>query len=126
MTSKERVMTAFAHREPDRVPAWCGSSPEFWDKAKRELGLDDEGLLVRFGDDFRRVFAGYNGPQVELSEGAVYCTPFGIEREGLGYGQPMSHPLATASLDEVRQLSLAGPFLGGRFEHPQRRVEVLG
>jgi uroporphyrinogen decarboxylase len=28
-------------------------------------------------------------------------TPFGVAREGLGYGQPMGHPLAGASLDEV-------------------------
>lgn len=29
MTSRERVLTAFAHREPDRVPAWLGAPPEF-------------------------------------------------------------------------------------------------
>jgi len=52
MNSKERVMTAFAHEEPDKVPRWCGATPEFWAKAKRELNLDDEGVRVRFGDDF--------------------------------------------------------------------------
>jgi len=45
MTSRERVMAAFQHEEPDRVPAWCGSSIEFWEKAKQATGLDDEGLL---------------------------------------------------------------------------------
>ena len=44
MTSRERVRTAFAHREPDRVPAWCGASTEFWEKSKQALGLNDEGL----------------------------------------------------------------------------------
>ena len=29
MTSKERVMTAFAFEEPDHVPVWMGASPEF-------------------------------------------------------------------------------------------------
>jgi len=53
MTSRERVLAAFDHVEPDRVPAWCGASAEFWTKAKRTLGLDDEGLRLRFGDDFR-------------------------------------------------------------------------
>ena len=51
MTSRERVLTTFAHEQPDRVPMWCGASVEFWDKAKRELQLDDEALCVRFGDD---------------------------------------------------------------------------
>ena len=71
MTSRERVMTAFEHREPDRVPCWCGSSPEFWANAKAALGLDDEGLRRRLGDDFRRVTAAYAGPDLGLSPGAT-------------------------------------------------------
>ena len=101
MTSRDRVLCAFRHEEPDRVPAWCGASEEFWQKAKRELSLDDEGLRLRFGDDFRRVFARYAGPEIELSPGATSITPFGVERSGLGYGQPTSHPLAEATLDDV-------------------------
>ncbi len=102
MTSRERVLTAFEHQEPDRVPGWCGASEEFWAKAKRELNLDDEGLLVRLGDDFRRVGPKHTGPEVELSPGATSVTPFGVERKGLGYGQPTSHPLADAGLAEIR------------------------
>lgn len=77
MTSRERVLAAFAHEEPDRVPRWCGASPEFMAKAKRQLRLaDDEALLVRFGDDFRRVHARYAGPagfspDRDLSPGAI-------------------------------------------------------
>jgi len=94
-------MTAFEHRPPDRIPAWCGASPEFWEKAKRFSGLDDEGLRVRLGDDFRRVYAVYAGPEFTLSPGATSRTIFGIEREGYGYGQPTSHPLAKATIAEV-------------------------
>jgi len=96
MTSRARVLSAFQHVEPDRVPAWCGSSAEFWAKAKRELSLDDEGLSLRFGDDFRRVHARYVGPDFPLSPGATGRTPFGVERHGMGYGQPTSHPLSGA------------------------------
>ncbi len=102
MTSRERVMTAFAHRAPDKVPAWCGSSPGFWDAAKQSLGLDDEGLRRRLGDDFRRVSARYAGPDLGLSPGATGRSPFGIERAGIGYGQPLSHPLAHAT--SVREI----------------------
>ena len=109
MTSRDRVLAAFAHRQPDRVPAWCGASEEFWAKAKGELGLDDEGLRLRFGDDFRRVFARYTGPQVGLAPGATSVTPFGVQREGLGYGQPMSHPLAGATLGNVREYPWPDP-----------------
>ena len=103
MTSRERVLTAFSHREPDRVPAWCGASPEFRELARRHLGLpDDESLSLHLGDDFRRVYARYAGPD-HRSPGACLIhseatsrTPFGIERRGYGYGQPLSHPLSGA------------------------------
>lgn len=101
MTSRDRVATAFAHEEPDRVPSWCGSSVEFWDKARRALGLDDEGLRIRLGDDFRRVYARYVGPEFPLSPGAGSRTPFGVERHGMGYGMPTSHPLAAATLEQI-------------------------
>ncbi len=109
MNSRQRVLTAFAHEEPDRVPAWCGASEGFWDKAKAELGLDDEGLRIRFGDDFRRVFARYAGPEFPLSAAATCRTVFGVERTGLGYGQPMSHPLARATLREIHGYAWPDP-----------------
>ncbi len=109
MTSSERVLTAFRHEEPDRVPRWCGAMPEFWEKAKQELGFEDEGLRLRFGDDFRRVFARYTGPEEPLSEGAVCRSVFGIERRGLGCGQPMQHPLAKAALEEVHSYPWPDP-----------------
>jgi uroporphyrinogen decarboxylase len=100
-TSRERVLTTFMHQQPDRVPMWCGASAEFWEKAKKALSLDDEGLRIRFHDDFRRVYATYNAPVVPLSEGITYRTPFGIDRHGMGYGQPASHPLAEATLKQI-------------------------
>ena len=93
MTSRDRVATVFAGEIPDKIPRWCGASPEFWEKAKKETSLDDEALRVRLGDDFRRIFSEYQGPRVDLIPGATWCSPFGIQREGIGYGQPMSHPL---------------------------------
>ena len=83
MTSRERVLASFEHTEPDRVPTWCGASPEFLEKAMSELKLDDEGLRLRFGDDFRRVFARYSGPEFPLSPGIVYRTPLYVKRGGL-------------------------------------------
>jgi uroporphyrinogen decarboxylase len=101
MTSRERVQIAFAHREPDRVPAWCGASPEFLARASRECGLSEDELFVRFGDDFRRVHSVYRGPGHALTDDASMRTLFGIERMGIGYGQPTGHPLAGATMDDV-------------------------
>ena len=102
MNSRERVLTTFAHREPDRVPLWFGMSGHFIDKAKKELGLTDaEALRRRLGDDFRRVFASYRVPDAPLPQGVVSRTIFGVDRLGYEYGQPASHPLAAASIKEV-------------------------
>ncbi|MHB1455162.1 MAG: uroporphyrinogen decarboxylase family protein [Saccharofermentanales bacterium] len=107
MNSKERVLKTLNHEEPDRVPVWCGVSPEFLQKAMKEFGLsDEEAFRLRIGDDFRRVHATYVGPDdrsptLNLPEGITYRTPFGVLRHGYGYGQPVNHPLQDATMEEV-------------------------
>lgn len=103
MISRERVLAVFAGEVPDRVPCWLGASPEWKAMAKARAGLaTDEELAVFVGDDFRRVFARYAGPperspdRAFLHPEATSRTPFGVERTGYGYGQPVSHPLAAA------------------------------
>jgi len=103
LTSRDRVRTAFAYQESDHVPCWMGASPEFRDLARRRLGLaSDEDLSVHIGDDFRRVAARFAGPPERSPDahfarpGSTSRTPFGIERHGYGYGQPLDHPLKDA------------------------------
>ncbi len=110
MNSRQRVLAVFEHELPDKVPCWCGASVEFWEKAKKQLRLDDEGLLLRFRDDFRRVFAEYDGPDFPLKHhNAKSRTIFGIERAGIGFGQPLSHPLADVALKQVHDYPWPDP-----------------
>ena len=109
------MLAAFAHQEPDRVPVWCGASPGFIAKALRRLELKNpEDLLLRFGDDFRRVSARYAGP-VERSPDSglpagVSCrTPFAVEHRGYGCGIPVNPPLADASLKQVHDFAWPDP-----------------
>jgi uroporphyrinogen decarboxylase len=103
MNSKERVLMAFGHQEPDRVPAWLGMSPTFQKKMKQHLQLsNDESLAIYVGDDFRRVFASFAGPDcaspyTDLPPGATYRSVFGVLRHGYEGGQPMNHPLSAAT-----------------------------
>jgi uroporphyrinogen decarboxylase len=97
MTSRERVTRAFDFKESDKVPAWCGASPEFLQKAMLALNTDEEGVRRRFGDDFRRVYGIYKEPGYHLSDGATWKSPFQVERRGIGYGQPVTHPLKEAT-----------------------------
>ena len=110
MDSRERVLAVFEHELPDRVPCWCGASVEVWQKAKKDLRLDDEGLSLRFRDDFRRVFAEYDGPDFPLEhENAKSRTIFGIERAGIGFGQPLNHPLADTTVKQVHDYPWPNP-----------------
>ena len=117
MTSRERVLTAFNYQEPDHVPCWLGASPEFRELMRVHLDLpDDEALSQWVGDDFRRVFAGYNGPKkfnpIENLNfpDATYRTPFGVERHGYGYGMPLNRPLIDLkSVDEIHDFPWPDP-----------------
>ena len=85
MTSKERVRAVFNKEIPDRIPMWCGASPEFMEKAEKELRVNsEEEVLRRFHDDFRRVYSRYVGPDRNGK------SDFGVERHGIGYG-PVSY-----------------------------------
>ena len=67
LSSRERVLAAFRHEEPDRVPCWLGASPEWKTLAREYLHLqDDERLLAYVGDDFRRVYTRYGAEHVGL------------------------------------------------------------
>ncbi len=108
MTSRERVLTSFAHKEPDHAPCWLGASPEWKALACDYLALpDDEALLRYLGDDLRRVFSTYAGPperspdQMLSSDEATWRSPFDVERHGYGYGMPLNCPLKEATLEEV-------------------------
>lgn len=93
ISPRERVLAAMERRHPVPVPRWLGLSPEFVARAGAELGLDEEGLRKRLGDDFRRVEAGWSGPVAPLPQGARSVDPFGVARAGAGYGQGLAHPL---------------------------------
>jgi len=40
-------------------------------------------------------------PDYQLPPGVTWRSPFGIDRHGYGYGQPLNHPLAEATLAQV-------------------------
>ncbi len=97
MDSKERVLLAFEHNEPDRVPLWYGASDTLTQKIINYYSAsDEEDLMRRLHIDFRRVREKYVGPPLEGRN------IWGVKRKGYYYGQPMSHPLAgVETVDEV-------------------------
>jgi hypothetical protein len=47
--------------------------------------------------------------QSKAKSGITCTTPFGIERNGMGYGQPLSHPLADANLKQIHDYPWPDP-----------------
>ena len=94
-----------------------GASPEFRALMLRHLGLeDDESLYVYLRDDFRRVFARYEGPVERSPLGnltypdATYRTPFDVQRHGYGYGMPLNQPLENAgTIKEIDDFAWPDP-----------------
>lgn len=67
MSSEDRVLAAFQHKEPDRVPIDYSSNPDIDRRLKKHYGLgpaDSEGLARQLGVDFRHVGAPYVGSRL--------------------------------------------------------------
>jgi len=106
MNSKERVLKAIDHQEPDRVPLDFGAWREVSEALCQKLGLDatcewshfqefPETLLQRLHIDLRVVRARYLGPPPRLLPDGSYFDMWGIHQSKENY--PIGHPLAHAT-----------------------------
>ena len=89
MTSQERVATAIAHRQPDRVPVEFCARSEVIEKLRARLGLGSaESLEERLGVDLRGAGPRFIGPTEPLcyADPTVEVTPDGIYRDVWGVG----------------------------------------
>ena len=117
MIPKERVLTAFAHVEPDRVPINYYANPGIDRRLKAHYGLaedDHEGLRRRLGVDFRSVHAPYVGPKLHEDLPDRNVDMWGIHRrwiehESGGYWDYTDFPLQNATLEEVEAWPMPSP-----------------
>ncbi len=117
MTPKQRVLTAIAHREPDRVPVDYSANPGIDGRLKQHFGLqpgDDEGLRRALGVDFRRIGAPYKGPKLHADVPGRQVDEWGIRRRWIehetgGYWDYCDFPLREATLEEVEAWPMPSP-----------------
>lgn len=118
MTSKERVLTAFAHQEPDRVPVTYSANAAIDQRMKAHFGLkpdDGEGLLQALGVDMRGAGAWYTGPRLHAEvpgRGVDPCWGIHtrwIEHESGGYWDYCDFPLENATLEEIEAWPMPSP-----------------
>jgi uroporphyrinogen decarboxylase len=112
MTSKERVLSTFAHAVPDRVPVNYDANPGIDARLKDRLGIgreDHDGLLEVLGVDFRAIGAPYTGPTLHENVPGRQVDPvWGIRRRWIehdsgGYWDYCDFPLKDADEEQVAQ-----------------------
>ncbi len=117
MNAKQRVLTAFAHREPDRVPINYLANPGIDRRLKAHFGLaedDHEGLRQALGVDFRGVHAPYIGPKLHPDVPGRTVDIWGIHRRWVEYGESgywdyCDFPLKDATLEEIEAWPMPSP-----------------
>ena len=118
MRPKDRVLTAFARQEADRVPINYCANPGIDGRLKQHFGLepeDGEGLLQALGVDFRSVGAAYTGPSLHAEIPDRQVDPLlGIRRMWIehgsgGYWDYCDFPLRDADEETVAAWPMPSP-----------------
>lgn len=97
MTSKERVLAAINHKQPDRVPIQTYLTPEIYEKLAAHFGTED--FLPILGVDLRYVEPIYIGPERVIPKG---CDS--VDQWGVGY---RTIPFETGAYAEAAHLPFA-------------------
>ena len=119
MTPKDRVLTALAHQEPDRVPVNYNANAAIDARLKTHFSLatdDAEGLRQMLGVDFRYVNPPYCGPKLheDIPEQGVMVDMWGIHRRWVehetgGYWDYCDFPLRDATEEDVTNYPMPSP-----------------
>lgn len=98
MTSKERVLKAVRHVEPDRVPVDMWALPPITDRLRERLGVaDDEAVWQKLGIDLRSVWPAYVGPPLQVFDDGSYVDWWGLRKRRVGpFEEVVVSPLARA------------------------------
>lgn len=118
MTSKERVLAAFHHVEPDRVPIDYSANPGIHGRLLAHFGLEpheNARLLDALGVDFRGVGAPYVGPRLHPEVPGRRVDPIWgfhlryIEHDTGGYWDYCDFPLKGATPEMVEAWPVPSP-----------------
>lgn len=118
MTSRERVLTALARQQPDRMPVNYYANPEIDHRLKAHYGLrsdDDDGLREALGVDFHDVRAVYTGAPLHPEvEGRRVDPLSGVRTRWVdhgtgGYWDFCDFPLKDADADAIARWPMPNP-----------------
>jgi len=98
VNSKERVLTAINHVEPDRVPVDLWALPPVTDHLREHFGVEDnEAVWQALGVDLRSVWPEYFGPPLPINDDGSWVDWWGIRKRMIGpFEEVVEPPLADA------------------------------
>jgi len=146
-TSRERVVAVLEHREPDRVPIDINPTLDFYQKLKSFLGLEvEEKLRPNFAMEViphPRVLSALDVDLISVKLGSatgggspqrrgdLVLDAWGAgwrqinQPGGGGYLEPVYHPLAEATLQDLRSYPWPDPAAPGRGEGAESAAKWL-
>ena len=109
MTSRERVLAAFAHAPTDRVPIDYQANPAIHARLKAHYNVDNLGLLEALWVDYRTVGPSYKGPRLfpevagmDVNAVTGYRTRWTEHKDG-GYWEICDYPLQDADMEAAEK-----------------------
>ena len=136
LTSRERVLRALNHQEPDRVPFDLSLTVDIYHRLRAHLGLPPEpdkktGLWTEVSlgldvldamqlDIYYTSLAGPSQPRIQPPADGLIYDEWGIGRtritrpDGSFYYEMVKHPLAGASLQDIADYPWPDPYDPGR------------
>lgn len=146
ISSRERVMIALSHREPDRVPVDIGEGRQTsiyvqpYVKTMEALGFDrqetvvvsprgvvdgfDERFLQAFGIDFRRIGLRVTPDDQMTESDDSFRDEWGIGWRKVGcFVSPVDHPLKDATMDDLKRYKWPDPADERRFKGVREEAE---
>jgi uroporphyrinogen decarboxylase len=106
MTSRQRVFTALAHREPDRVPCNLRPDPEMVRRLQAETGATD--FAEHFGHDVRYLTL----PRPPPPDGPARAEWFPVSTD-----EEIATGAQEAAGFQAQGLAVCGSYLAGIYEH---------
>jgi len=105
MTSRERVLAAIDHQEPDRVPVDFWAEPDVKQNLCGHLGLDDEEqLLQQFSVDIRCIYPKYIGPELKTFDDGSFEDFWGVIREPVRHSTGVHYEVSYSPLADAKTI----------------------